>query len=63
MFNNSDDVSADGDDAETIGFTVMQKLDPISAYVALSYRNYELDQPGKTYDDIDAVMFTTLFNF
>ena len=63
MYNNTDDLAAEGDDAKTIGFTILQHFDPIGAYVALSYRNYEFNRPGKTFDDVDAVFFTTLFNF
>jgi hypothetical protein len=63
IYNNTEDLLATGDDYEAKGFTILQKLDPIGAYVAIAYRNYEFDQPGKSYDDIDAVFFTTLFNF
>ena len=63
MYNETEDLGANGDEYTAIGFTILQKFDPIGAYVALSYRNYEFEQPGQSYDEIDAVFFTTLFNF
>jgi len=50
------DISADGDDADTIGFQMVQDIQEWGTEAYLGYRFHKLDRNGADFDNIDAFM-------
>ena len=61
-WNQTNDI-VNNDEAESVGVTAVQNFDAIGANIGVFYRNYSLDRPGSTFDDIDIVGMQTIFNF
>lgn len=63
-YGQYDDFSQNGDKANSLGFGIVQDLEPIGSNLWLLIRNHELDQAGTdNFDDIFIVSAGTLFNF
>jgi hypothetical protein len=55
-FGRYADISADGDDADTFGFQMVQDIQEWGTEAYLGYRYHTLDSRGADYDDINAIM-------
>ncbi|MGB1548227.1 MAG: porin [Alphaproteobacteria bacterium] len=55
-YGQSEDFSAQGDEFDSVGGAIVQKLDDWGMELFLSGRNYSLKQPGVSYHDIFAFM-------
>lgn len=55
-YGQADDLGAQGDEFQSVGGAIVQRLDDYGTEIFLSGRNYSLDQPGMTYHDIFAVV-------
>ncbi|MBI2977770.1 MAG: hypothetical protein HYY38_02865 [Rhodospirillales bacterium] len=69
-YNRSKQMSAKGDEADSIGITALQNFDPIGANIAVFWRRYDLEQKRATagqgresFDEIDVFGLQTVFNF
>jgi len=63
-WSETEDLTANGTEATSIGFTAIQYYDAIGAYVGVNYQNYEYETTtNKDLDDVDVITLTTLFNF
>jgi predicted porin len=51
-----DDLNQNGDEAQTYGVFAVQRYDKIGAELYLGARNHELDRPGSSFDDVQAVL-------
>ena len=52
-YGRTDDLAADGDEFDTWGVFMVQRVDKIATDLYLGYRNHELDRPGRSIEDID----------
>jgi len=50
------DISVDDDDADTVGFQMVQDLQEWGTEAYLGYRFHKLDRSGTDYDDINSIM-------
>ena len=55
-YGATDDLAAVGDEANTWGVFMVQKIDKIATELYLGYRNHELDRSGASIDDIRVVV-------
>ena len=55
-YSQSNDVSLENDEADTIGAMLVQNIDALSTEYYFIYRRYQLDRPGFDFDEIDAVL-------
>jgi len=55
-YGNNDDVSVDGDEAESFGAQLVQYIDKWATEFYLSFRNYDLDRSGTDYEDVNALL-------
>ena len=55
-FGEYNDSAAAGDEAKTYGAQFVQDLELWGTEIYGGYRNYALDRPGTSLDDIDAVL-------
>ncbi len=55
-YATADDVSAAGDDFNTFGVAVNQKLKAIGTDIYAVFRNHSLDRPGSDFDDINVFL-------
>lgn len=63
-YGQYDDFGQNGDEATSLGFGIVQDLEPIGSNLWLLIRNHELDRTGNdSFDDIFIVSAGTLFNF
>ncbi len=63
-YGQYNDFSQNGDEATSLGFAIVQDLEPIGSNLWLLVRNHELDQAGNdSFDDVFIVSAGTLFNF
>jgi len=63
-YGQYNDFAQDGDEATSLGFGIVQDLEPIGSHLWFLVRNYELDRAGNDdFDDIFIVSTGALFNF
>ena len=63
-YGQYNDFSQNGDEATSLGFGIVQDLEPIGSNLWLLVRNHELDRAGTdSFDDIFIVSTGVLFNF
>lgn len=63
-YGQYNDFAQDGDEANSLGFGIVQDLEPIGSNLWLLVRNHELDRTGSdSFDDIFIVSTGALFNF
>ncbi len=62
-YNRTTHLAAKGDNADSVGFTISQDIDAVGAKLGIGYVNYELERAGNTFDDIDVIYLSTIFNF
>ena len=55
-FDEYDDSAASGDEGRTYGAQFVQELERWGTEIYSGYRNYALDRPGASLEDIDAVL-------
>ena len=55
-YGSNDDVSVDGDEAESFGAQLVQYIDKWATEFYLSFRNYDLDRSGTDYEDVNALL-------
>jgi hypothetical protein len=55
-FGRFSDIAADGDDADTVGFQMVQDIQEWGTEAYLGYRFHDLDRNGADYDTINALM-------
>ncbi|MEL6683206.1 MAG: porin [Pseudomonadota bacterium] len=55
-YAENENVLALDDQATSYGLLAVQKIDAVGTEVYLGVRNYELDVPGETFDDVTAVL-------
>jgi uncharacterized coiled-coil protein SlyX len=55
-FGRFSDIAADGDDADTFGFQMVQDIQEWGTEAYLGYRFHDLDRNGADYDTINAIM-------
>ena len=55
-YATTDDLAAVGDEANSWGVFMVQKIDKIATELYLGYRNHELDRTGASIDDISVVV-------
>jgi predicted porin len=61
--SQNDDATAAGNEAEYIGFGIVQIVEPIGAEVFASYRQFSLDTTGTDPDDITSILGGIRFAF
>ncbi len=59
----TEDMASDSDEAEKIGFGVVQELDAYATEVYAAYHHYELERTGTNYEDLDGIMFGAMVSF
>ena len=63
-YGQYNDFAQDGDEATSLGFGIVQDLEPIGSHLWFLVRNHELDRAGNDdFDDIFIVSTGALFNF
>ncbi|MCH7936952.1 MAG: hypothetical protein IH994_07665 [Proteobacteria bacterium] len=62
-WNRSTDLVAGNSDADSVGFSIAQIFNPISANMVFSYRNFSYDTATNTFDDVDVISLQTIFHF
>ncbi len=55
-YGSNDDVSVDGDEAESFGAQLVQYIDKWATEFYLSFRNYDLDRSDTDYEDVNALL-------
>lgn len=55
-YGKYDDMKADEDEGDTVGFTCVQKLQDWKTEIYLCIRHFELDREGSNFDDVDSAM-------
>ena len=55
-YGSNDDVSVDGDEAESFGAQLVQYIDKWATEFYLSFRNYDLDRDDTDYEDVNALL-------
>lgn len=55
-YHRTDDVEADGDQADSWGLGLVQCIDKIATEAYLGYRNFDLDRKGVNFEDINVGM-------
>ena len=55
-YGSNDDVSVDGDEAESFGGQLVQYIDKWATEFYLSFRNYDLDRSDTDYEDVNALL-------
>ncbi|MEP3200892.1 MAG: porin [Rhizobiaceae bacterium] len=62
-YYDGQDIGVDGDDSESFGIQVVQKVDRYNSEVYIGYRNYSYSAPGSTFQDVDAILAGVRFKF
>ena len=52
-YGRSADLAAEGDEFESWGLFMVQRVDKIATELYVGYRNHDLDRPGRSIEDID----------
>ena len=63
-YQQTDDTGAQGNEATSVGFTIVQNFDSVGAQLGFNYQNYEFETATFTgYDDINTIALQAIFNF